>query len=134
MTNDPHPEHAQPAPGQAARADTDDHDPEWEVTPKMVRAMLDRNEDFLLLDCRGPDETEVQSIPGCTIVPMQALSMHLEEIRAFETKPVIVYCRSGSRSLKVATTLRRLGFGHARSMAGGINRWATDIDPSFTRY
>lgn len=119
----------------SAASDHDpDHDPEWEVTPQMVRLMLEQGKDFLLLDCRGPDETEVQTINGCRMVPMQSLSLHLESLRAYEERPVVVYCRSGSRSLKVASTLRMLGFRDAKSMAGGINRWATEIDPSLTPY
>jgi len=96
--------------------------------------MLQRREEFLLLDCRRPDETDVQVIQGCTIVPMQNLALYMEELRAWESKPIVVYCRSGSRSLRVTSLLRQMGFENVKSMAGGINRWSADIDPQIKPY
>ncbi|MBX3374135.1 MAG: rhodanese-like domain-containing protein [Phycisphaeraceae bacterium] len=110
------------------------HDPVWEVTPLDVKGMLERGDRLLLIDCRGPDETEVQTISGSRIIPMQSLSLCLEELRTWEADPVVVYCRSGSRSRRVVATLRQIGFRHAHSMAGGINRWSRDVDPTIQPY
>ena len=109
-------------------------DPEWEVTPSQVRTMLDEQTDFLLLDCRKPEEDVIARIEGGRLVPMQELSEHLEELRAYEDRPVVVYCRSGQRSLEVTTTLRQQGFTDVKSMAGGILRWSVEIDPTIPQY
>jgi rhodanese-related sulfurtransferase len=47
---------------------------------------------------------------------------------------VLVICHSGRRSLRVASTLRALGFPNAYSVAGGIDLWSVDIDPTIPRY
>jgi rhodanese-related sulfurtransferase len=45
-----------------------------------------------------------------------------------------VHCHHGGRSLRVVRWLREQGFSRAQSMAGGIDQWAVDIDPSLPRY
>jgi adenylyltransferase/sulfurtransferase len=47
---------------------------------------------------------------------------------------VVVYCRSGRRSMAVTTLLRDRGFVDVKSMAGGILRWSREIDPSIPQY
>jgi rhodanese-related sulfurtransferase len=46
----------------------------------------------------------------------------------------VVHCHHGGRSLRVAHWLREQGFANAQSMAGGIDRWSQEIDPSVPRY
>ena len=47
---------------------------------------------------------------------------------------IIVFCHHGMRSLDAAAWLRSQGVECARSMAGGIDRWSTEIDPRVPRY
>jgi rhodanese-related sulfurtransferase len=49
-------------------------------------------------------------------------------------RPFIVQCHTGRRSLKVTHLLREAGFPDVKSMAGGIELWAIDIDPNVPRY
>jgi sulfur-carrier protein adenylyltransferase/sulfurtransferase len=47
---------------------------------------------------------------------------------------IVVYCRSGVRSAQVIELLRQHGFTKLWNLAGGINRWAQEIDPALPVY
>lgn len=65
---------------------------------------------------------------------MSRLAEYLDELAPFRDCPVAVHCHHGGRSLKVAVWLRNQGFAQAQSMAGGIDRWSLEIEPSVPRY
>ena len=110
------------------------HD-DWEVTPRQVKAMLQRgDEDFLLIDCRTPKEYGIARIEGALLLPMQELSSRISELEQHADKKMVVHCHHGVRSLRVTTALRQQGFESVMSMAGGIDVWAIDIDPAMARY
>lgn len=111
--------------------------PTWETTPREVKAKLDAgDDDFVLLDCRRVEEHEFCKIeaPGDLLIPMHETWSRIEEIESMKNQPVVVYCHTGRRSLWVAAFLRQSGFTNVLSMAGGIDVWAIDIDPSIPRY
>jgi rhodanese-related sulfurtransferase len=112
---------------------------DWEITPRRVKAMLDSSArtDFILLDCRRPEERQAASIEGSTHIPMSDLEQRLDELESdagARTAPIVVYCHHGVRSMRVTGTLRAHGFTDVRSMAGGIDLWSADIDPRVPRY
>jgi rhodanese-related sulfurtransferase len=90
--------------------------------------------DVLLLDCRQPEEYATAKISGAVLIPMSELPQRLAELDEHRTRRVIVHCHHGGRSLRVANWLREQGFPQAQSMAGGIDEWAREIDPSVPRY
>jgi adenylyltransferase/sulfurtransferase len=103
-----------------------------EIHPKDVKARLERGEKFLLVDVRQQWEFDLCRIDGAKLVPLNALSSNLTELAAADD--VVVYCHHGKRSLDAVVFLRQQGVDGARSMAGGIERWATEIDPKVPRY
>lgn len=114
-------------------------DPALEVTPRQTRDALALPPDQrpLLLDCRRPDEWAFCRIEGATLVPMDQVPARLDEIEdaaGGRDRPIIVYCHHGRRSLTVTAQLREAGFTDVKSMAGGIDLWSMDIDPSVPRY
>jgi rhodanese-related sulfurtransferase len=109
-------------------------DTPMEIDCRATKALLDANEDFLFLDCREPDEYETVCIPGTLLLPMSELPARVVEIADHKDRAIIVHCHHGSRSLRVANWLRNQGFSRAQSMAGGIDQWSLEIDPSLPRY
>lgn len=105
-----------------------------EIDCRGVKAKLDAAEDFFFLDCREPDEHQTVSIAAASLIPMSQLMDRIGELEPHRDREVIVHCHHGGRSLKVANWLRQQGFPTAKSMAGGIDGWAVDIDPSLPRY
>lgn len=47
---------------------------------------------------------------------------------------MVVYCRSGVRSARAVDLLRQAGFRKVKNLAGGILRWADEVDPSMPKY
>ena len=88
----------------------------------------------LLLDCREPDEHGIARIEGATLIPMGEIPGRLDGLDPHRDGPLVVHCHHGVRSLRVARFLRTQGFTQARSMAGGIDAWSLQVDPTVPRY
>lgn len=105
-----------------------------EISVPEVQALRTGGDDFLLIDCREPNEYEIASIEGAQLLPMSALTDRVGELAGNEERRIVVHCHMGGRSLRVANWLRQQGFSRAQSMAGGIDQWATDVEPGMPRY
>ncbi len=105
---------------------------ELEITPKDVKARLDRGEKLHLVDVREPWEYDLCRIEGAKHVPLGSLAASLQTLP--DVDEVICYCHHGMRSLDAATWLRFQGIERAKSLAGGIERWSLDVDPNVPRY
>ncbi|HQY88711.1 MAG TPA: rhodanese-like domain-containing protein [Tepidisphaeraceae bacterium] len=109
--------------------------PDWEVTPREVKQLLDAHADFELIDCRLPRERDITKIEPSELIPVQELAAHFEsKLDGKQDRKIIVYCRSGGRSMQFAQALRRNGFNDVKSMAGGILLWNKDINPGGPQY
>jgi rhodanese-related sulfurtransferase len=105
---------------------------ELEIMPLEVRQRLDRGDKLLLVDVREPVEHQICRIEGAKLIPMSAIPANLQMLDSDED--VICYCHHGMRSMDVAVWLRGQGIAGAKSMAGGIERWALEVDPRMPRY
>lgn len=94
-----------------------------ELLPAISRGELD------LIDCREEEEWRFNHIPGARLIPLSRFSE-----APSPTRPVIVYCHHGMRSLRAAAFLRARGVNDVWSMAGGIDRWSSEIDPTVPTY
>ena len=97
-----------------------------------MKSRLDRGDKLLLVDVREPWEYAQCRIEGAELIPMGSIPANLQKLDSDED--VIFYCHHGMRSLDVANWLRTQGVAHAKSMAGGIDRWSAEIDPKVPRY
>lgn len=105
---------------------------ELEIKPADVKARLDRGEKLHLVDVREPWEYDLCRIEGAKLVPLGALAASLNTLP--DVDEVICYCHHGLRSLDAATWLRFQGIVKAKSLAGGIERWSLEVDPTVPRY
>jgi len=85
-----------------------------------------------LLDVRTPEEVAIASVAGSVLVD-QSLAQEILQNWPKDT-PIVTMCHHGVRSLDAAAYLRGHGFGNTRSMKGGIDVWALQIDESVQRY
>jgi rhodanese-related sulfurtransferase len=86
----------------------------------------------VLLDVREKWEFDIARLGGATHVPMSTVPARQEELDpAAET---VVICHHGGRSMQVAMFLERAGFGRVYNLAGGVDAWARQIDPSMATY
>jgi rhodanese-related sulfurtransferase len=87
----------------------------------------------LLLDVREPWEFATAAFPGAKLIPMGEMTSRAHA-ELDPDQPMVVLCHHGARSLSVTMWLRREGFDHAQSLAGGIDEWSRKIDPGIPRY
>jgi rhodanese-related sulfurtransferase len=96
---------------------------EIDLEPERVAEWLTQDPELQLIDVREPYEREAGHIRGTRHIELLALSEHAGELE--RERPVVFYCRLGSRSTMAAQALRGAGF-EAYSMAGGLARWAQE--------
>jgi molybdopterin/thiamine biosynthesis adenylyltransferase/rhodanese-related sulfurtransferase len=85
-----------------------------------------------VLDVREPHEWEIVHLEGARLVPLRDLPARLGEIDP--QADIVTYCHHGVRSHQALELLRGAGFGKVRSLAGGIDAWACEVDPGMPRY
>lgn len=103
-----------------------------EISPIELKERLDRGEKILLLDVREPEELHLARMPGALHIPMGDVPG-----RTFELNPeaeIVVFCHLGQRSASVANFLRGRDFEKVKSLRGGIDAWAREVDPSVGTY
>jgi rhodanese-related sulfurtransferase len=103
-----------------------------EITPCEVKDLLARDDKVLFVDVREPWEYQTTHIEGSVLIPLGQIPSNLARLENAEQ--LVLFCHHGIRSLDAAAWLRAQGVESARSMAGGIERWSTEIDPSVPRY
>jgi rhodanese-related sulfurtransferase len=86
----------------------------------------------VLLDVREPDERTAASIDDALTIPMNEIPARIGELPKHQ--PIVVMCHGGMRSLRVAQFLKSKGFEQVFNLAGGIDAWSREVDPSITRY
>jgi adenylyltransferase/sulfurtransferase len=102
-----------------------------DISPRELSERLARHEDIQLIDVREQWEWDIARIPGARLVPMSSLSAELESLDA--TRDVILYCKSGIRSLAAAEMLADQGFTKVGNLSGVILRWSELVDPTVVR-
>jgi rhodanese-related sulfurtransferase len=105
---------------------------EIEISVAELQRRQKAGDKFLLVDVREQWEYDACRIEGAKLIPMRTIPANLQALDGEED--VICYCHHGQRSLDVAAWLRSQGVESAQSLAGGIDRWSTEIDPNVPRY
>lgn len=105
-----------------------------EITARLLSQRLALEPDLVLIDCREENEFAIASIARSVLMPMSCWADHLEKLRELIGKEIVVHCHHGVRSLRVTHWLRANGFPNAKSLAGGIDAWSVEVDPTVPRY
>ena len=92
--------------------------------------------DPVVLDVREPHELQIASVRanGFTLltIPMGTIPARMDELDP--EQPIACLCHHGVRSMQVAAFLQRHGFVHVVNIAGGIDAWTAELDPSIAVY
>jgi adenylyltransferase/sulfurtransferase len=102
-----------------------------QISVKDLKGRMDAGEDLFILDVREPYEYRIAQIGG-TLIPLNDVPNRLAEID--REREIIVQCRSGVRSQRVAEFLKQQGYPRVVNLAGGILAWADEIDPKMQKY
>ncbi len=94
------------------------------ITVDELKAKMDSGEKLNLIDVREPHEAAEGYIAGGRLVPLgKVQTMQVDELEDLKDEEVIVYCRSGRRSMMACMVLDQLGFKNTVNMEGGILAW-----------
>jgi rhodanese-related sulfurtransferase len=107
-----------------------DMEKDLEIAPREVAELLKQGK-IKLLDVRTPQEYAIASIPGSVLVDQSVAQEILQWPKDTE---LVTICHHGMRSLDACAYLRGHGFANTKSMTGGIEAWALQVDPSTPRY
>ncbi|MGN6181563.1 MAG: rhodanese-like domain-containing protein [Mucilaginibacter sp.] len=102
-----------------------------EISVQELKEMMDKGEDFQLIDVREDFEYEVSNLGG-TLIPLGGIVIEANKVA--KDKPVVVQCRSGKRSAAAIMQLEQLGYTNLYNLTGGILAWANEIDPNMNVY
>ena len=90
------------------------------ITPPSRSPTLLETTDVQLIDVRQPHEHEAGRIAGDRLIELMQLTSQAETID--RDRPVVFYCRSGSRSAMATEAFRNAGYD-AHNMVGGLVQW-----------
>ncbi|CUA83138.1 MULTISPECIES: rhodanese-like domain-containing protein [Gulbenkiania] len=105
-----------------------------EITPQALAQWLadPEREQPLLLDVREGWELEQACIEGVRHLPMNMVPLQLNTLP--DDVPIVTICHHGVRSYHVALYLQQAGFDTLYSLQGGVEAWATQVDPCMRHY
>jgi molybdopterin/thiamine biosynthesis adenylyltransferase/rhodanese-related sulfurtransferase len=106
--------------------------PGLEVTPAELQRELAGGRPIVLVDVREVPEWELVRLEGARLAPLSRLPGLANALDP--AAEIVAYCHHGVRSLQAANFLRSVGLPNVRSLAGGIDRWAREIDREMVRY
>ena|SRR3989344_5695829 len=103
-----------------------------DITVQEVQSMFKKKEDFIIVDVREKSEYDLGNIKQAINIPLSNISKFkfgdLEKVN--KNKPIILHCRSGSRSKQALQVLKTKGYKNVKSLSGGIKAWADEVDQS----
>jgi molybdopterin/thiamine biosynthesis adenylyltransferase/rhodanese-related sulfurtransferase len=94
-----------------------------EVQAEAFRERMREGDEVVLIDVRDPDEYRDGHLRGARHLSRGFLEFRIEEVAPDRSAPLVLYCRSGLRSILAAQVLKDLGYERVESLAGGYLRW-----------
>jgi adenylyltransferase/sulfurtransferase len=106
---------------------------EWEITPRELQARYEKDSyQPFIVDVREPLEWDICHLPRAHLIPEGDLSARMHELDSADE--IVLYCRTGVRSVRALKLLREAGFGKLKNLVGGIHEWADEVDSSMPKY
>ena len=102
------------------------------ITPTEFAERTARGERVRLIDVREPEEFELARVEGAELLPLSRFQEWAGALDAEEE--IVVMCHHGIRSAQVCAYLAGQGFTKLSNLAGGIDRWSREVDPTVPLY
>src|SRR5947208_2864370 len=104
------------------------------ISAKDLAAMLDAGDNIFLVDVREPNEYEIVSIPGATLIPKGEFLSGAALEKLPQDKRIVLHCKSGARSAEALAIVKNADFTDAVHVGGGVLAWISQVDPSLPSY
>lgn len=98
------------------------------VSAARVKEMLDRGEDFVLLDVRTPQQFAAKHIEDDRVLLVTLGDMRQKLAEIPRDKEIVTLCAMGSRAYEALRILKGAGFENVKLMEGGLQAWPYEID------
>jgi adenylyltransferase/sulfurtransferase len=102
-----------------------------QISVQELKQRRDAGEEVFVLDVREPWEYQIANIGG-KLIPQNDVPQKLSELD--RDREIVVQCKSGRRSQRIAEFLAQNGYKDVKNLAGGITAWADQIDPKVAKY
>lgn len=99
-----------------------------QVGPIEATSMIN-HQNAVVLDVRKDDEYSQGAIVNAIHIPLEEIDNQLKKIEKYKDKSIIVYCRTGSRSVSACSKLKKQGFDAVFNLGGGVMAWQKDNLP-----
>lgn len=86
----------------------------------------------LLVDVREPWEHAICVIEGSMLVPLSSVPLRVAELP--KDRDLVLVCHHGNRSQRAAAWLEQQGYSRLFNLKGGVEGWASDVDPKMAHY
>ena len=103
-----------------------------EITPEELKSALDSGKQVMIVDVREPAEHAICRLINAKLIPLRDLAKRTPDLNQKDL--IVLYCHHGIRSAQAVLWLQRNGFKNVKNLQGGIDAWATTVDPSMKRY
>jgi sulfur-carrier protein adenylyltransferase/sulfurtransferase len=97
-----------------------------------LKRKIDNGDAVVIVDVREPFEYEIAHLENSKLIPLSDLPDHVDELD--RAKEIVALCHTGTRSALAVDFLKGAGFEKTFNLAGGINAWAEEIDPTMQKY
>ncbi len=105
---------------------------EWEISAPELKELLARKPNVKVIDVRESHEYEICHIEGAKLIPTSEFAYRMGELDSADD--MVLYCHKGIRSRNALELLKTAGFKKIKSLVGGIDAWANDVDPGMPQY
>jgi rhodanese-related sulfurtransferase len=107
-------------------------DVQLQITPDELAQLIVQNPGLRLLDARTREEHEAVHIPGSVLISQELIQQAFDSWD--KNAPLVIYDHTGGRSLDIVAYFIGHGFDNVRALAGGIDAYSAEVDPSLPRY
>ncbi|MCU7938102.1 MAG: rhodanese-like domain-containing protein [gamma proteobacterium symbiont of Bathyaustriella thionipta] len=101
----------------------------YDISPQQAVQLMSHENGSLVLDVREDSEYQAGHIKDSVHIPMGSLASRVSELDKYKNKNVILGCRSGSRSGRACSILKKNGFEKVHNLRGGVLAWEKDNLP-----
>lgn len=101
------------------------------INVQELKAAIDAEEDFELIDVREPHEHQICNIRSASLIPLGQIAGQLAQFDP--NKRYVVHCKLGGRSAQAVELMRQAGLD-ATNVSGGITAWAKEVDQAMPTY
>jgi rhodanese-related sulfurtransferase len=103
-----------------------------DIDPRGLAGRLTGPDGPLLLDVREAWERGLARVEPSLHIPMADVPDRRDELD--REREIVVRCHHGRRSRQVVAFLKQSGFPRVLNLAGGIDAWSADVDPTVPVY